>query len=94
MTLVELLPILINILLIILITIGTILGIKLIITIDKLNYLVEDVTKKVKTLDSIFSIFDLVSNKLTFITDKIGTVISNIIEKITNKKEKGEDFYE
>lgn len=94
MTLVELLPILINILLIILITIGIILGIKLIITIDKLNYLVEDVTKKVKTLDSIFSIFDLVSNKLTFITDKIGTVISNIIEKITNKKEKGEDFYE
>lgn len=94
MTLVELLPILINILLIILITIGIILGIKLIITIDKLNYLVEDVTKKVKTLDSIFSIFDLVSNKLTFITDKIGTIIANIIEKITNKKEKGEDFYE
>ncbi len=95
MTLVELLPIFINILLIILIIIGIILGIKLIITIDKVDNLVDDVTKKVKTLDSIFSIFDLVSNKLTFVTDKIGTIITSIIEKLSNhKKEKGDDLYE
>lgn len=95
MTLAEILPIFINILLIILITIGIILGIKLIITIDKINYLVDDVTKKVKTLDSIFSIFDLVSNKLTFITDKVGTIITSLIEKISGaKKRKEEDFYE
>lgn len=95
MTLAEILPIFINILLIILITIGIFLGIKLIITIDKINYLVDDVTKKVKTLDSIFSIFDLVSNKLTFITDKIGTIITSLFEKISGtKKRKEEDFYE
>lgn len=95
MTLVQLLPIFINILLIILIVIGIILGIKLIITIDKVENLVDDVAKKVKTLDSIFSIFDLVSNKLTFVTDKIGTIITNLIEKISNhKKEKGDDLYE
>ena len=45
------LPIVIYILLIVLLIIGIILGIKLIITIDEVNAVIEDIRKKVKSLD-------------------------------------------
>lgn len=96
MTLVEILPIIIYFLLIILLVIGIILGIKLIISIDKINYLVDDVTKKVKSLDSIFSIFDLVSNKMGFISEKVISFVTNLFNKLGSLKKKKEedDFYE
>lgn len=91
MTLVELLPVIIYFLLIILLVIGIILGIKLIISIDKINYLVDDVTKKVKSLDYVFSMFDLVSNKLVFISERVISFITGLIGKISNLKNKKEE---
>ena len=52
------LPVIIYLLLIILLVIGIILGIKLIITIDKTNAILDDVSKKVATLDTVFGFID------------------------------------
>lgn len=95
MTLVEVLPIIIYILLIILIIVGIILGIKFIITIDKINSLVDDVTNKVKTLDNFFNMFSLVNDKLGILTNKVSEVVINLFDKIMNfRRRKVEDDYE
>ena len=95
MTLVEILPIIIYILLIILIIVGIILGIKFIITIDKINYLIDDVTKKVKTLDNVFNMFTLVNDKLGVLTGKVSELFINLFDKIMNfKRRKVEEDYE
>ena len=78
-----------------LIVIGIILGIKLIITIDNVNYLVGDITKKVKSLDNIFNIFDMFSNKVGFLTDTIANFVKNIVNKVVSlkkRKEEDEDY--
>lgn len=95
MTLTQILPIIVYLLLIVLLVIGIILGIKLIITIDNVNYLVGDITKKVKSLDNIFNIFDMFSNKISFLTDTIANFVKNIVNKIVSlkkRKEEDEDY--
>ena len=89
----EVLPIIIYILLIILLVIGIILGIKLIITIDKVNYIVDDITEKVESLDSFFKIINMANNKFNLVTTKISDWIMTLIGKIPlfNKKGKEEE---
>ena len=62
------LPIIIYFLLIILLVVGIILGIKIIITIDKVNVVVDDLTKKIKTLDGVFNLVDAATNKVGYLT--------------------------
>lgn len=90
------LPVIIYLLLIILLVIGIILGIKLIITIDKTNAILDDVSKKVATLDTIFNIVDGVSNKMAYLGGKMTQGVVSLINKVTGlKRRKDEDdFYE
>ena len=91
MTLTQILPIIVYLLLIILLVIGIILGIKLIITIDNVNYLVGDITKKVKSLDNIFNIFDMFSNKVGFLTNFVKNIVNKIVS-LKKRKEEDEDY--
>ena len=86
MELASALTIIIYFLLIVLITILIVIGIKLIITIDKVNQIVDDIKTKLSALDKIFTVVDLVNNKLSIITDAIVGFIAGTIKKITNKK--------
>ena len=89
------LPIVIYLLLIVLLIVGIILGIKLIITIDEVNAVIEDIRKKVKSLDGIFSIVAIASNKLGLITSRISDWIMSLINKIVslrNRKDEDEDY--
>ncbi len=76
------LPIIIYLLLIILLIIGIILGIKTIITMDKIEKVVDNINQKVDALNKMFSIIDFTANKLTLITDKAVHVASNIFNKV------------
>ena len=76
------LPIVIYLLLIALLTIGIILGIKTIITMNKLE--------KVESLNSIFSIIDFTTDKIASFTDKVVEVTGNLFSKILFRK-KGKD---
>ena len=64
-----------------------VLTIKLTITIHKINKVVDNITEKVTALDGVFSVVNAVSNKFTFITDKVVNIIYSLIEKITKRKE-------
>ncbi len=90
--LLQFLPIVIYFLLIIILVIGIVLGIKSIITITKVEKVVDDVNDKVQSLNSVFSIIDFTTDKLAMITDRAVELISSIFSKLfIGKKKKGED---
>ena len=85
------LPIIIYILLIILLIIGIILGIKSIITINKVEKVVDDVNEKVESLNGLFQIVDFTTDKLVSITDKVVDGISALASKLFFKKKKNKE---
>lgn len=92
----TILPIIIYILLIILLIIGIILGIKFIITMDKLNDIVDDVSEKIESLNGIFKIFNFASEKINILSSHIIDSVMSVINKITGlkKRKDDEDEYE
>ena len=84
----ELLPIIIYILLIVLIILLIIIAVKAIKTLNKAELIIEDLDKKVKTLDSFFSIIDKTTDKLSAFSDRIVNIIIGVFEKIKFKKKK------
>ena len=86
MTVNEVLPVILYILGAILLVALIALTVRLIITMDKIEKIVDNITVKVKSLDGVFEVASLVSNKVTFVTDKVVDIISMIIDKIFNKR--------
>lgn len=87
----EILPIILYILGSILLVVLIILGIKLIITINKLNLTLDDVNKKIKSLDGLFNVIDYVTEKTEAISDTVVKFTTSLISKIFNKKESEEN---
>ena len=83
----EFLPILLYILGSILLVVLIILGIKLIITMNKIEIVVDEITKKVKSLDGLFSIIDMTTDKLAMLSDKVVDGVSLFIKKVFRRKE-------
>ena len=75
----------------------SLLGIKLIGTIGKVNTLVDDVTQKVKTLDKVFELVDLATDRVGMIADVTVNFITSGFKKvfgILNKSKKEETIDE
>ena len=80
------LPIIIYILLIVLLVVGIILGIKSIITMNKVEKVVDDVNDKVESLKGLFQIVDFTTDKLVTLSDKIVEAVSMVASKIFFRK--------
>lgn len=81
----RVLPIIIYLLLIVLLVVAIIIGIKLIITMNKLERLVDDVNKKAESLNGVFAIINAVSNKANFIYERLVDIVGNILDKVLTK---------
>lgn len=92
MTINEVLPVILYILGSVLLVALIILTIKLIITMNKIEKVVDNITVKVKTLDELFNVIGLVTGKVTAVTDKVIDSIALLVEKIF--KGKGEKLNE
>lgn len=88
------LPLIIYILLICLLVIGIILGIKTIITMSKVEKVVDNINDKVESLNSVFNIIDFATSKISGFTDRVVDVISNVFNRLTHKNKKEENIYE
>ena len=88
----SVLPIFIYILLIILLIVGIILGVKLIITVDKVNEVIDDVKKKVSTLDTFFNIVSGISNRVENLSSKVADFFISIFNKVSNLKKRKDEF--
>ena len=93
-TLSTVMPIILYILTSVLVLVLIILSIKLIYTIDKVNDIVDDVDRKVKSLNGFFNVIDMITDKVSLLSDKTVDLISNFFTKIISgrkSKNKGED---
>lgn len=83
----EILSIVLYVLGSILLVVLIILGIKLIITMNKIDIVVDDITKKVKSLDGLFSVIDMTTDKLALLSDKVVDIITSFVKKVFRRKE-------
>ena len=93
------LPIMVNILLCVLIVFLIIICIKIIKTMNKLETIVDDVDRKVQSLNGVFRIVDGVTDKLSELTEVISDSIILFFRglfkrKKKNKKEEEEENYD
>lgn len=83
----DALPIVLYVLGSILLIVLIVLGVKLIITMNKIEDVVDDINKKVKTLDGFFSLVDYTTDKLATLSDKVVDTVSLFVRKIFRRKE-------
>lgn len=86
-TLATVLPIIIDVLLIVLLIAGIILLIKCIYIIDKAKSVILNVQDKVNSLNSLFSIIGMISDKVSGATEKAINYIENLVLKLFSKDE-------
>ena len=71
----------------ILLVVLIILGIKMIITMNKIEDVVDDINGKVRSLNGLFSMIDYTTDKLALLSDRFVDTISSLIRKIFVRKE-------
>ena len=82
----ETLTIIIYILLIILIIVARAIGIKLIVTLQKVDELLDDVKAKIKTFDRVFELVDTVNDKVSIVGDTVIGIISGAVKRLIKVK--------
>ena len=87
----ETLPVVIYLLLIVLLVVVIVIGIKLIFTMNKVDLLLDDVTKKVHSLDIVFNMIDYTTDKVTMISDTVVNFITSKLKRIIKFKKNDEE---
>ena len=87
----EVLPIFVYTLLCGFLIICIIIGVKLIKTMNKVQMIVDDVEKKVNSLNGIFSVIEMTSNKVATIYDRLISGVWAIVDKFISKKERKDE---
>ena len=64
-----------------------ILTVKLILSVDRINAILDDVEDKMKTVDEVFSVIDRITDSFSMISDRIVDSLASIVSKLfTTKK--------
>ena len=87
----ETLPVVIYLVLIVLLVVVIVIGIKLIFTMNKVDLLLDDVTKKVHSLDRVFNMIDYTTDKVTMISDTVVNFITSKLKRIIKFKKNDEE---
>ena len=82
----ELLPIIIYVLLIVLLIFLIIIAYKLVVSLNKVEEIIDDVEKKVHSFDRAFELLNFTTDKITNITDSLITKVTNFISGFGRKK--------
>lgn len=84
----ETLKVILYIVTIVLIVALILLSIKAIGTLAKFDFLVENLTRKAESLDSVFEMIERTTSRFGAIGDAITSSMMNVVRKIFTKKEK------
>ena len=78
----------------ILLVVLIVLGIKLINTVTKVDKLLDETHSKIKSLDRMFSVVDVITDSMAIISDKIVDAICYWLKKIFIKEKGKQEDYE
>lgn len=90
----EALPVVIYLLLIVLLVVAIIIGVKLILTMNKVDDILVDIEEKSKSLNKLFEIIDFATDRVSMVSDTVINVVSKMFGKVfkkVNKKAKVDD---
>ena len=87
----QVLPIVIDVLLVVLLTIGIIIGIKCIYIMDKAKAILLNLEEKVNSLNGIFAAITLVNDKISLVGDKVVSFFESILTKLFDRKKRNLD---
>ena len=71
---------------IILIIVAIAIGIKLIVTLQKVDELLDDVKAKIKTFDRVFELVDTVNDKVSIVGDTVIGIVSGAVKRLFKEK--------
>lgn len=83
----EALIILVLVALIVFIISLIVLCIKLVGTLGKVDYLLDNVTRKAESLNGLFDVIEMTTNRFGAIGETITSSLMNLVKRIFNKKE-------
>lgn len=84
----EFFTVILDSLLIVLVIILIILGLRVLETLNKLDFILDNTKQKLENLDGVFNLVDTISNKTVLVTDTIVSSIISFITGLFNKKRK------
>ncbi len=87
----ETLTMIIYVLLIMLISVSIAIGIRLIITLHKVDELLENVNDKVHSLDRLFEIVDLFNDKMSMVGDAVVGFLTGGLKRVFKDRKKRYD---
>lgn len=92
----EVLPILLYLALIVLVIVFIVFIIKLIKTLQKVDVILDDVTRKLIKMDGLFSLIDRTTDQAANISEKVTSALSKVVNFILRRKKgkSDEDEYE
>ena len=82
------LPIVIYFLLIVLLVVLIIIGIKAIYLMNRVNTVVDDVEKKVQSLNGLFSVLGNISSRINYVYDKVTDTALGLFDRLFSRKPK------
>lgn len=91
------LPACVNILLIVLLIVGIVLGVRLINTLNRINEVIDNVEAKVNSLNGLFNVINFTTDKITAIGDRVVEGVNGLIKRFSKKRyssEMEDDDYE
>ena len=65
-----------------------ILIVKLIMSIDRVNAILDDIEDKMKTVDEVFAVVDKITDSVSLMSDRIVDGLASIISKVFTSKSK------
>lgn len=71
-----------------------VLTIKLIMSIDRVNAILDDIEEKMKTVDEVFAVVDRITDSVSSISDRIVDGIASVISRIFTPRSKVEKIKE
>ena len=87
-----LLPVLLYSFGIVLVIVLIVLGLKAIETLNKMNALMDDMKEKIDTMNGFFHIMDMMTSKVSVITDTVVSAVTGTIQKMKRKKKKRKEM--
>ena len=92
----EVLPITLYISLIILVIFAIYFIIRLLRTLNRVDYILDDVTKKLIKMDGLFDLIDHTTDYAANLSDKVVSLLSNVVNSVLRRKKgkSDEDEYE
>lgn len=91
MTVSEVLPVILYILGAILLVALIVLTVRLIITMNKIDKIVDNITVKVRALDGVFAVVETASSKFNLLTTQLVDTLASLISKIFSHKRKDDE---